>query len=74
MLLFLLYDVDRFALICVLLTIFGSINVLQLRNRLMIWEMSSVLQCARDGWLILLRPSEHAVAIGQGELVVPDDE
>ena len=52
----LLYDFARSALISVFLIIFGPINVLQLRNGLMIWEMSSVLQCARDGWLILRRP------------------
>ena len=56
MLLFLLYDFARSALIWVFLIIFGPINVLQLRNGLMIWEMSSVLQCARDGWLISGRP------------------
>ena len=52
---FLLYDFARSALIGVFLIIFGPINV-QLRNGLMIWEMSSVLQCARDGWLTLQRP------------------
>ncbi len=53
MLLCLLYDVDRFALIWVFLTIFGSRNVLQLRNALTIWEISSVLPYTRDGWLTL---------------------
>jgi hypothetical protein len=56
MFLCLLYDVDKFALIWVFLTIFGSRNVMQLRNGLTIWEISSVLPCARDGWLTLSRP------------------
>jgi hypothetical protein len=56
MLLCLLYDVDRFAQIWVFQTIFWSRNVLQLRNGLTIWEISSVLQCTRDGWLTLRRP------------------
>ncbi len=85
MLLCLLYDVDRFVLIWVFLTIFGSRNVLQL-NGLTIWEISSVLAlpgwpCAmRKGWLAYIEqtfavnPDHYDGEIGQGDLVVPDDE
>jgi hypothetical protein len=68
MLLCLLYDVDRFALIWVFLTIFGSRNVLQLRNGSTIWEISSVLPCARDGWLALSRPMLSTLIIVMVEL------
>ena len=68
MLLCLLYDVDRFALIWVFLIIFGSRNVLQLRTGLTIWEISSVLPCARDGWLTLSRPMLSTLIITMVEL------
>jgi hypothetical protein len=78
MLLCLLYDVDRFALIWVFLIMFWSRNVLQLRNGLMIWEINSVLPF-RKGWLAYIEktyavdPDHYDGAIGQGDLVVPDD-
>jgi hypothetical protein len=69
-------------LISVFLTTFGWTNVLQLLKRLMILVISWIQfrPAMRTGWLAYIKKTysadavQHGPALGQGELVVGDDE
>ena len=75
----LLYDVDRFALIWVFLTILGSRNVLQFTAKRVDDLGDELRPVMRKGWLAYIKKTyvadadHYDVAIGQDGLVVPDD-
>jgi hypothetical protein len=55
--------------------------MLELQNRLKIWEISSILPCKRGGLGYIKKTYSASsdeyhdeAAMGQGELIMPDDE